>query len=215
MSHRNNAPFRSRSLASCRARSLAYALKFLPLSLAVISLGPFPPPSSTASASEIVLASLFLGEPDVFVPGFDLEAEISLTRSLGVWASGAYFLSGTWDLETGLRWHLSPQFALSLQALFLFDVVDGFVPQLGAGARWSFPLTPTGCGRSSTRSGSTCPLWNASCSPSTVWGSPCVLTGSGPFRSLLAHFHEPWEGNCPPASSTDTERRRHICADRV
>ena len=61
----------------------------------------------------------------------------------GVWASGAYFLSGTWDLEAGLRWHLSPQFALSLQALFLFDVLDGFVLQLGAGVRWSFPLTPT------------------------------------------------------------------------
>ena len=61
-----------------------------------------------------------------------------------MWASGGYFLSGTWDLETGLRWHLSPRFALSLQALFLFDVVDGFVPQLSADARWSFPLHATG-----------------------------------------------------------------------
>jgi len=108
--------------------------------LSVLALLPYGP----ANASELSISALFLGEPDVFVPGFGLEAEISLTRSLGVWASGAYFLSGTWDVETGLRWHLSPQFALSLQALFLLDVVDGFVPQLGAGARWSFPLTPTG-----------------------------------------------------------------------
>jgi len=80
-------------------------------------------------------------------PRLGLEAELSLTRPLGVWAGGAYFLSGTWDLEAGPRWHLSPQLALSLQALFLFDVLDGFGPQLGAGVRWSFPLTPTGSWR--------------------------------------------------------------------
>jgi hypothetical protein len=100
--------------------------------------------ASTAQATTFASQFAFLGEPDVFVPGFGLEAEIPLISSLGVWAGGAYLLSGTWDLETGIRWHLSPRFALSLQALFLFDVVDGFVPQLGAGVRWNFPLTPTG-----------------------------------------------------------------------
>ena len=101
--------------------------------------------STTAlGTTDLCLTANFLGEPDVFVPGFGLEAEISLTRSLDVWASGAYFLSGTWDLETGLRWHLSQQLALSLQALLLFDVVDDFVPQLGAGVRPELSLNTNG-----------------------------------------------------------------------
>ncbi len=111
--------------------------------IASVALALFLTGFLLGEASEASTGATILGEPDVFVPGFGLEAELSLTRSLGVWASGAYFLSGTWDLEAGLRWHLSPQFALSLQALFLFDVLDGFVLQLGAGVRWSFPLTPT------------------------------------------------------------------------
>jgi len=82
-----------------------------------------------------------MGEPDVFVPGLGLSFDISLTRSLGVFAGGVFFLFGTWDLATGVVWHASSQFALYLQALFLFDVIDGFVPQLGGGLRWSFLLS--------------------------------------------------------------------------
>jgi len=70
--------------------------------LAVAALG-IVSPAHFVSASSLSASVLFLGEPDVFVPGFGLEAEFSLTSSLGVWASGAYFLSGTWDLATGLR----------------------------------------------------------------------------------------------------------------
>ena len=101
----------------------------------------------TVQALDLSMDAAFLGEPDIFVPGLELDAELSITPSFGIFMGGAYFLSGTWDLETGLRWHLSPQLALSLQALFLFDVLDGFVPQLGAEVRWSFPLTSTGSWR--------------------------------------------------------------------
>jgi len=82
-----------------------------------------------------------LGEPDVFVPGLRLGAEIPLTRSLGVFAGGAFFISGTWDLALGLSWHATPSFMLSLKALFLFDVIDGFVPQVGMGVRFSLLLS--------------------------------------------------------------------------
>ena len=92
-------------------------------------------------ATEFFLSAVLLGEPDIFVPGLGLSAELSVTRSLGVFAGGAYFLSGTWDLATGVSWNPSRQFALYLQALLLFDVIDGFVPQLGAGMRGSFPIT--------------------------------------------------------------------------
>jgi len=123
-----------------------------------------------------------LANPTFFAPGFGLEAEISLIRSLGVWASGAYFLSGTWDLETGLRWHLSPQFALSLQALFLFDVVDGFVPQLGAGVRWSFPLNAAGSWTFFNEVGLYVPPCGALRAALLRCGDrPAILTG---FRSL-------------------------------
>jgi hypothetical protein len=60
---------------------------------------------------------------------------------LGLFAGGAYFLSGTWDLVAGVSWHATPRFALQMQALLLFDVIDGFIPQIGAGMRFSFPLS--------------------------------------------------------------------------
>ncbi len=97
--------------------------------------------SFSIHATEISLTAVFLGEPDIFVPGVGLNAEISLTRSLGLFAGGAYFLSDTWDLAAGASWNASQQFALYLHALFVFDVIDGFVPQLGAGVRWKFPMT--------------------------------------------------------------------------
>ena len=118
--------------------------KLLSSALVVLFSSALLPIPTAWGATSLAVSGSFLGEPDVCVPGFGLEAEILLTRSLGIWTGGAYFLSGTWDLETGLRWPLSPQLAFSLQALFLFDVLDGFVPQLGAGVRWSFPLTTTG-----------------------------------------------------------------------
>jgi hypothetical protein len=97
--------------------------------------------SFPADASGLSMSAVLLGEPDVFVPGVGLSVEISATRSLGLFAGGVYVLSGTWGLTTGVSWHPSRQFALYLQTLLLFDVIDGFVPQLGAGARWEFPLT--------------------------------------------------------------------------
>jgi hypothetical protein len=109
------------------------------IALVVMLLLPASPCS--LGAIDLSLGVGLLGEPDVFVPGWGLSAEILLTRSLGVFAGGAYFISGTWDLAAGVSWHVTPRFALKLQALFLFDVIDGFVPQLGAGLRWSFPLT--------------------------------------------------------------------------
>jgi hypothetical protein len=111
------------------------------LILTIILLGTFFLSSFTCSASGLSLSAVFLGEPDVFVPGVGLSAEISVTRSLGLFAGGVYVLSGTWGLTTGASWHPSRQFALYLQTLLLFDVIDGFVPQLGAGVRWSFPPT--------------------------------------------------------------------------
>jgi hypothetical protein len=99
----------------------------------------FYPPTSGATGLSLSVA--LLGEPDVFVPGVGLSAEIPLTRSLGLFAGGAYFLSGTWDMALGVSWHTTPRFALKLQALFLFDVIDGFVPQVGGGMRFSFPLS--------------------------------------------------------------------------
>jgi hypothetical protein len=104
--------------------------------LLAISLSP-----TALGASSLSLSAVFLGEPDVFVPGVALGTEISITRSLGLFAGGAYFLSGTWDLALGVSWHATPRFALQMQALLLFDVIDGFVPQLGAGMRFSFPLS--------------------------------------------------------------------------
>jgi hypothetical protein len=92
------------------------------------------------SSTGLSITGAFLGEPDIFVPGVGLSAELSISRSLGLFAGGTYFLSGTWDLTTGVIWHPSRQFALYLQALLLFDVIDGLVPQLGAGLRWEFTV---------------------------------------------------------------------------
>jgi hypothetical protein len=86
------------------------------------------------------VSAVFLGEPDVFVPGLELSTELSISRSLGLFAGGLYVLSSTWGLTTGVSWHLSRQFSVHLQALFVFDVIDGFIPQLGAGLRWSFSI---------------------------------------------------------------------------
>jgi hypothetical protein len=111
------------------------------LILAVVLLGASFLPAHPISASNLSLSAVFLGEPDVFVPGVGLSAELSISRSLGLFAGGTYVLSGTWGLTTGVSWHSSRQFVLYLQTLLLFDVIDGFVPQLGAGVRWGFPLT--------------------------------------------------------------------------
>jgi hypothetical protein len=96
---------------------------------------------SASRASNFSSSVVFLGEPDVFAPGLGLSAELSITRSLSLFAGGAYFLSGTWDLAMRVNWSVSRQISLYLQALLLFDVIDGFVPHLGAVVRWSFLLT--------------------------------------------------------------------------
>lgn len=110
------------------------------LLLALVLVGASFLPVHPVSASGLSLSAVFLGEPDIFVPGMGLSAELSITRSLGLFAGGAYFLSGTWDLAIGVNWHPWRQLALFLQALLLFDVIDGFVPQPGAGVRWSFSM---------------------------------------------------------------------------
>jgi len=100
----------------------------------------FQPPA-LLGASGLSVSAVFLGEPDVFVPGVGLSTELSITRSLGLFAGGAYFLSGTWDLAAGVIWNSSSRFALHLEVLLLFDVIDGFIPQLGGGMRFSLPLS--------------------------------------------------------------------------
>jgi hypothetical protein len=92
-------------------------------------------------ATSLSLSGVFWGEPDIFIPGLGLSAELPLTRSLGLFAGAQFFLSGSWDLLVGVMWHPSQRFAVYVQALFLFDVIDEFVPQLGVGLRWSFPLS--------------------------------------------------------------------------
>ncbi len=72
---------------------------------ASIFLGLLVCTTVSSPASRIAFVGLLPAEPDVFVPGFGWEAEVSLTRSLGVWTGGAYFLSGTRDLEAGIHWH--------------------------------------------------------------------------------------------------------------
>jgi hypothetical protein len=115
--------------------------KYLLILAAVLSGVAFLP-AHPISASGLSVSVVFLGEPDIFVPGVGVSAQLSIfSRSLRLLAGGAYFLSGTWGLTTGVSWHPSRQFALHLQALLLFDVIDGFVPQLGVGARWESPLT--------------------------------------------------------------------------
>ncbi len=108
--------------------------------IVLISLMIFPIPTAWGVTS-LSLSGIFMGEPDVFIPGLGLSAELSLSRSLGLFAGAQLFLSGSWDGRVGLIWHASPQFALYLQTLLLWDVIDEFVPQLGAGLRWSFSLS--------------------------------------------------------------------------
>lgn len=108
--------------------------------LVLLSLALFPIPMAWA-ATGLSLSGIFMGEPDVFIPGLGLSAELSLSRSLGLFAGAQFFLSGSWDVRVGLMWHASTRFALYLQILFLLDVIDEFVPQLGAGLRWGFPLS--------------------------------------------------------------------------
>ncbi len=43
-------------------------------------------------APGLSLSGIFMGEPDVFIPGLGLSAELSLSRSLGIFA-GAQFSS--------------------------------------------------------------------------------------------------------------------------
>lgn len=115
--------------------------KLLGLTLTVLlflALLPFP---IVLGATSLSLSGIFMGEPDVFIPGLGLSAELSFSRSLGIFAGAQFLLSGSWDVMAGVIWHAAPRFTLYLQTLFLFDVIDEFVPQLGAGLRWSFLLS--------------------------------------------------------------------------
>lgn len=111
-----------------------------PLGLTLLLLATLLWPS-TSEATNFSISGVFLGEPNVFVPGVGLDMEISLASPLGLLAGMALFLSGSWDLIAGVVWHASSQLALHLQALFLFDVVDGFIPQLGTRLRLNLPLS--------------------------------------------------------------------------
>jgi len=115
--------------------------KLLCCASAALLLVMFLGSTTALGTTGLSLTVVFLGEPDIFVPGLGLSAEIFLTRSLGMFAGGAYFISGSWDLAVGVSWHATPRFVLQLQALFLFDVIDGFIPQLGAGMHFNFPLS--------------------------------------------------------------------------
>ena len=115
--------------------------KLLCAGLVILLLVAIIPPPASWGATGLAISGVFLGEPDVFVPGVGIEAELGLARSLGLAVGAASFLSGTWGIETDLIWHLSSRFALSAGVLLLFDIVDGFVPQFGAGLRWGFPLS--------------------------------------------------------------------------
>ncbi len=107
--------------------------------LALLSLALLSVPMAWG-ATGLSLSAIFMGEPDVFIPGLGLSAELSLSRSVGIFAEAQFFLSGSWDVIAGVMWHAAPQFTLYFQTLFLLDVIDEFVPQLGAGLRWSFSL---------------------------------------------------------------------------
>ncbi len=106
----------------------------------LLSLTLLPIPMAWG-ATGLSLSGIFLGEPDVFIPGLGLSAELSFSRSLGIFAGAQFFLSGSWDVIVGGIWHVSPRFAFYVQTLLLLDVIDEFVPQLGAGLRWSFSLS--------------------------------------------------------------------------
>ncbi len=115
--------------------------KLLSGPLILLSVMLFSPPAALG-ATGLSISAVFLGQPDVFEPGLGVSVELPLTRSLGIVAGGLYSLpSGSWAIALGARWHPSPQIGLYLRGFFLFDVVDGFVPQLGVGVRWGFPLT--------------------------------------------------------------------------
>lgn len=115
--------------------------KSLSIGLVALLLVTIIPPAASWGAVGFAVSGVFLGEPDVFVPGVGIEAELGLTHSLGLAVGAASFLSGTWGMETKLVWHLAPRFALSAGVLLLLDIVDGFVPQLGTGLRFGFPLS--------------------------------------------------------------------------
>jgi hypothetical protein len=106
----------------------------------LLVLAVIPPPASWG-ATGLAISGVFLGEPDVFVPGVGMEAKLGLAHSLGLAVGAASFLSGTWGMEIDLVWHISSGLSLSAGALLLFDIVDGFVPQLSTGLRFSFPLS--------------------------------------------------------------------------
>lgn len=74
--------------------------KSLDLVLIVLLPAVFLYPS--ASATSLSISGIFLGEPDVFVPGVGLSAELPITRSIGMSAGMAFFLSGSWDLIAGV-----------------------------------------------------------------------------------------------------------------
>ena len=115
--------------------------KLLCAGLVILLLVAIIPPLVSWGATGLAISGVFLGEPDVFVPGVGVRAELGLTRSLGLAVGAASFLSSTWGMEIDLVWHISSGLSLSAGVLLLFDIVDGLVPQLGAGLRWSFPLS--------------------------------------------------------------------------
>jgi hypothetical protein len=67
-----------------------HLLILVALLLAMFFLSPL-----TSSASGLSLSAVFLSEPDIFVPGVGLSAELSIFRSLGLFAGGTYVLSGS------------------------------------------------------------------------------------------------------------------------
>ena len=91
-------------------------------------------------ASGVSVQAPFLGQPDIFSPGLGLQGRLDVTSTLGVSASGQYFLSGSWTSAFGVSWDPLAQLTLSLKFVLLSDVIDGFVPQAGARVRWGFPV---------------------------------------------------------------------------
>ncbi len=62
---------------------------------------------SALAAPSLSLSGIFLGEPDIFVPGLGVSIKFPFTRSLNGLAGAALFLSGSWNLKTGVAWPLS------------------------------------------------------------------------------------------------------------
>lgn len=94
-------------------------------------------------ASGVSVQGAFLGQPDIFSPGLGLQGRLDVTSTLGVSASGQYFVTGSWTSAFGVSWDPLAQLTLSLKFVLLSDVIDGFVPQIGARGRWRIPMGET------------------------------------------------------------------------